>query len=138
MKPSRYGPLVFILIWLVATIVIILKTIVLLILKLRKKQINGSFWTHALPLLQILSLGLFIRGFIGVMMVDLLAENRLISGLMAYGTVLFLLLSIVSVIWFLFKREQNYHYYQSLVYSFMSLTIGIYLTNMGITGFHFF
>ena len=71
-------------------------------------------------------------------MVDLLAENRLISGLMAYGTVLFLLLSIVSVIWFLFKREQNYHYYQSLVYSFMSLTIGIYLTNMGITGFHFF
>jgi len=130
--------LVFILIWLVATIVIILKTIVLLILKLRKKQINGSFWTHALPLLQILSLGLFIRGFIGVMMVDLLAENRLISGLMAYGTVLFLLLSIVSVIWFLFKREQNYHYYQSLVYSFMSLTIGIYLTNMGITGFHFF
>ena len=135
---SVYGPLVFIAIWLMATIVILIKTIVLLILKLRKKQINGSFWTHALPLLQILSLGLFIRGFIGVMMVDFLVDNSLISGLMAYGTILFLLLSIVSVIWFLFKREQNYHYYQSLVYSFMSLTIGIYLTNMGITGFHFF
>ena len=135
---SVYGPLVFIAIWLIATIVILIKTIVLLILKLRKKQINGSFWTHALPLLQILSLGLFIRGFIGVMMVDFLVDNSLISGLMAYGTILFLLLSIVSVIWFLFKREQNYHYYQSLVYSFMSLTIGIYLTNMGITGFHFF
>jgi hypothetical protein len=135
---SVYGPLVFIAIWLMATIVILIKTIVLLILKLRKKQINGSFWTHALPLLQILSLGLFIRGFIGVMMVDFLADNRLISGLMAYGTFLFLLLSIVSVIWLLFKREKNYHYYQSLVYSFMNLTIGIYLTNMGITGFHFF
>ncbi len=135
---SVYGPLVFIAIWLIATIVILIKTIVLLILKLRKKQINGSFWTHALPLLQILSLGLFIRGFIGVMMVDFLVDNSLISGLMAYGTILFLLLSIVSVIWFLFKREQNHHYYQSLVYSFMSLTIGIYLTNMGVTGFHFF
>jgi CubicO group peptidase (beta-lactamase class C family) len=135
---SVYGPLVFIAIWLMATIVILIKTIVLLILKLRKKQINGGFWTHALPLLQILSLGLFIRGFIGVMMVDFLADNRLISGLMAYGTILFLLLSIVSVVWFVFKREQNYHYYQSLVYSFMSLTIGIYLTNMGITGFQFF
>lgn len=71
-------------------------------------------------------------------MVDFLADNRLISGLMAYGTVLFLLLSIASVIWFLFKREKNYNYYLSLVYSFMNLTIGMYFTNMGITGYHFF
>ncbi len=135
---SVYGPLAFIAIWLIATLVIIIKTIVLLILKVRKKQIKGNLWTHLLPLLQILCLGLFIRGFMGVMMVDLLADNRFISGLIAYGTVLFLLISIASVIWLLFKREKNYNYYQSLVYSFMNLTIGIYFTNMGITGFHFF
>ncbi|MDZ4133235.1 MAG: hypothetical protein U1E11_08875, partial [Dethiobacteria bacterium] len=135
---SVYGPLVFIAIWLVATIVIIIKTIVLLIFKLRKKQIKGSLWSHLLPLLQLLSLGLFIRGFVGLMMVDLLADNRLTSGLIAYGTVLYLLLSVASVLWFLIKREKNSNYYQSLVYSFMNLTIGVYLTIMGVTGFHFF
>ena len=134
---SVYAPLAFIAIWLILTIVILIKTIVLLLLKVRKKQIKG-FWTHVLPLLQILSFGLFIRGFVGVAMVDFLADNHFISGLIAYGTVLFLLISIASVIWFLFKREKNYNYYQSLVYSFMNLTIGIYFTNMGITGFHFF
>ena|GEM_PF-5263871 len=135
---SVYGPLAFIAIWLIATLVIIIKTAVLLIQKLRKKQIKGGLWTHLLPLLQIMSLGLFIWGFIGVATVDLLADNRFISGLIAYGTVLFLLISTASVIWFLIKRENNYNYYQSLVYSFMNLTIGIYFTVMGVTGFHFF
>jgi hypothetical protein len=109
-----------------------------LIQKLRKKQIKGGLWTHLLPQLQIMSLGLFIWGFIGVATVDLLADNRFISGLIAYGTILFLLISIASVIWFLIKREKNYNYFQSLVYSFMNLTIGIYFTVMGVTGFHFF
>jgi CubicO group peptidase (beta-lactamase class C family) len=135
---SVYGPLAFIAIWLIATLVIIIKTAVLLIQKLRKKQIKGSLWTHLLPLLQILSLGLFIWGFIGVATVDLLADNRFISGLIAYGTILFLFISVASVIWFLIKREKNFNYYQSLVYSFMNLTIGIYFTVMGVTGFHFF
>ena len=135
---SVYGPLAFIAIWLIATLVIIIKTAVLLIQKLRKKQIKGGLWTHLLPLLQIMSLGLFIWGFIGVATVDLLADNRFISGLIAYGTILFLLISIASVIWFLIKREKNYNYFQSLVYSFMNLTIGIYFTVMGVTGFHFF
>ena len=135
---SVYGPLAFIAIWLIATLVIIIKSIIILIQKLRKKQVKGSLWTHLLPPLQIISLGLFIWGFIGVATVDLLADNRFISGLIAYGTVLFLLISIASVIWFLIKREKSYNYYQSLIYSFMSLTIGIYFTAMGVTGFHFF
>jgi hypothetical protein len=135
---SVFGPLAFIVIWLITTLVIIIKSIVLLIQKLRKKQINSSLWTHLLPLLQIASFGLFVWGFIGVATVDLLADNRLISGLIAYGTVLFLLISIASVIWFLIKREKNCHYYQSFAYSLMNLIIGIYFTVMGVTGFHFF
>lgn len=135
---SVYGPLVFVGLWFIATIVVIIRLIVLLILKALKRQIKGSLWSNILPLLQILSFGLFICGFIGVMKVDFLADNRLISGLIAYGTILFLLLSLGSVIWLLIKREKNYSYFQSLTYSFMNLIIGIYLTNMGITGFHFF
>lgn len=135
---SVYGPLGFIILWLLATLVVLIRSIVLLILKALKNQIKGSLWTHILPPLQILSFALFIRGFLGVMMVDFLADNRFISGLMAYGTILFLLLSLGSVVWLLLKREKNYSYFQSLTYSFMNLIIGMYLTNMGITGFHFF
>ena len=135
---SVYGPLVFILTWVIATLVVLVSLIVLLILKVLKKQIKGSLWTHLLPILQILSFALFVRGFIGVAMVDFLADNRLISGLIAYGTAIFLLLSVGSMVWFLFKREKNYSYILGLVYSLMNVVIGIYLTSMGITGFHFF
>ncbi len=142
MKPvsfiSVYGPLLFIILWLIATIVVIIRSLVLLIFKVRKKQIKGRLWSHILPPLQILSFALFVYGFVGVATVDLLADNRLISGLIAYGTIAFLLLSLGSVVWFLLKREKNYSYFQSLTYSFMNLIIGIYLANMGIVGFRFF
>ena len=135
---SVYGPLVFILLWVIATMVVLVRSMILVILKLLKKKIKGNLWIHLLPILQILSFALFVRGFIGVAMVDFFADNRLISGLIAYGTILFLLLSIGSAVWLLFKREKNYGYVQGLVYSLMNVIIGIYLTSMGITGFHFF
>ena len=135
---SVYGPMAFIVLWLIATILIVLRLIVLLIRKALRKPIRGSVWTHVLPLLQILSIGMFVRGFIGVVAVDFLADNRLISALMAYGTILFLVISVGSVIWFILKREKNFSYYHSLTYSVMNLIIGIYLTNMGVTGYHFF
>ena len=135
---SVYGPIAFIILWLLATILTVLRLIVLLIRKALRKPIKGRVWTHVLPLLQILSIGMFVRGFIGVVAVDFLADNRLISALMAYGTILFLVISVVSVIWFILKREKNFSYYHSLTYSVMNLIIGIYLTNMGMTGYHFF
>lgn len=135
---SIYGPIAFVILWLLATILIVLRLIILLIRKLIRRPMKGRVWTHVLPLLQILSIGMFIRGFIGVMAVDFLADNRIISALMAYGSILFLVISVGSVIWLILKREKNFNYYQSLVYSVMNLVIGIYLTNMGITGYHFF
>jgi CubicO group peptidase (beta-lactamase class C family) len=135
---SVYGPLVFILLWVIATLVVLVRSMILVIIKILKKKINGNLWIHLLPILQIFSFALFVRGFIGIVMVDFFADNRLISGLIAYGTIIFLLISIGSAVWFLFKREKNYGYVQGLVYSLMNVTIGIYLTSMGITGFHFF
>jgi CubicO group peptidase (beta-lactamase class C family) len=135
---SVYGPIAFLALWLVATVLIVLRLIIALILKALRKPIKGRIWTHVLPLLQILSIGMFVRGFMGVMAVDFLADNRLVSGLMAYGTILFLVISFGSVVWFIVKRERNFSYYQSLAYSVMSLIVSIYLTNMGITGYHFF
>lgn len=135
---SVYGPLAFLALWLVATVLIALRLIIVLILKALRKPIKSRVWTHVLPLLQILSIGMFVRGFMGVMAVDFLADNRLVSGLMAYGTILFLVISLGSVVWFILKRERNFSYYQSLTYSLMSLVVSIYLTNMGITGYHFF
>lgn len=135
---SVYGPLAFILLWLIATLVMMIWTIVILIRKALKKQVKGKVWTYLLPILQILSFAMFVRGIYGIATVDLLADNRLISGLIAYGTRLFLLLSAGSVTWFFIKREKHYSYYQSLVYSAMNLIIAMYLTVMGITGYQFF
>lgn len=135
---SVYGPLAFLVLWLIATLLIALRLILVLVLKALRKPIKGLISTHVLPLLQILSIGMFVRGFMGVMAVDFLADNRLVSGLMAYGSILFLVISLGSVIWLILKREKNFSYYQSLAYSLMSLVVSIYLTNMGITGYHFF
>ena len=135
---SVYGPLVFLAIWQLATLVTIIKSIILLFFRLRKKPVRGGLWLHLLLLLQILSIGLFVWGFIGVATVNLLADNRLISALMAYGSIAFFLLSAATIIWLLIKRERHYNYFHSLVYSFMNLIIAIYLTNMGVMGYHFF
>lgn len=135
---SVFGPIAFVLVWVILTLIVLIRTIVLIILKTQKKQVKGRLWTHLLPLLQILSFSIFTIGFIGVVRADLLSDNRLISNMVAYGPILFLMLSIGSVFWLIFKREKNYSYFQSLIYSIMNLIIGVYLTIMGITGFQFF
>ncbi len=135
---SVFGPLVFVLLWLVSTVVIVIRYVVLLIRKALKKPVKGRFWTHLFPLVQMLGIGLFIRGFLSVLKVDFLADNRLMSGFMAYGTVFYLVVSVGAIIFLLVKREKTYSHYQSLVYSVMNLVIGMYLTNMGITGYQFF
>lgn len=142
LKPSSfisiYGPLTFTVLWLFATVFVLIRAFVLLILKIFKKKIKGTLWSHILPLTQIFCLALFIRGFFGVMTVDFTADNRLISGMMAYGTVFFLVASIGSCLFFLIKREKNYAYFQGLIYSLMNLVVASYFTHMGLTGFHFF
>lgn len=135
---SVYGPLVFIVLWLIGTIIIIIKVLVVLIRKVLGKPNKGSLIIHLLPVIQLVSFGVFVWGFVNVMAVDLLADNRLTSVIIATSTVSFLVLSILSVLLFLMKRTKHFHFYSGLVYSVMNLTIGIYLTGMGVTGYHFF